>query len=178
MPVQTSFVDLTGPAGSDTTTASERLSAVRLQALIHELILLNRYLPVIVEGARDTAALRTLGLQGTIVQLHGGERLASFAERMSHRWPAVITLLDWDRRGKQLHKQLTHHLESAWEPYHYVRQELIALCAPAITTVEELPRHVANQGIPLDTSIDPAGQRRIARDNRRRNRHGRKHTRA
>jgi 5S rRNA maturation endonuclease (ribonuclease M5) len=141
MPVQPSLFE----PPSDQAPSTATVSAARLCALVEELIHLNAELPVIVEGARDINALRRLGLGGTILQLHNGQTVAAFGERMSRAFPAVILLLDWDRRGRQLHRQLTRHLDCDWEAYNYVRQELMMLCTRAISTVEELPAWLALQ---------------------------------
>jgi 5S rRNA maturation endonuclease (ribonuclease M5) len=142
MPVQPSLFDPPSGHAPSTTT----LNAARLCSLVQELILLNEQLPVIVEGARDVQALRRLGLNGTIVQLHCGQTVAAVGERTSRAFPAVIVLLDWDRRGRQLHKQLTRHLDCDWEAHNYIRHELMALCKSSISTVEELPAFLAAQG--------------------------------
>jgi 5S rRNA maturation endonuclease (ribonuclease M5) len=145
MPVQPSLFEAApNPAGaSSTPTLDTRLAAARLQGLLRELSLLNKECPVIVEGRRDVAALRRLGLKGTILTLHCGQTVAAFAEQITRRFPAVILLLDWDRRGRQLHTQLTRQLETDWEEYHFIQQELIALCKSAISSVEELPALLA-----------------------------------
>lgn len=128
------------PAAS---TAEARLAAARLLGLFRELTLLNNEIPVIVEGRRDVAALRRLGLQGTILTLHSGQTVAAFGEQVARRFPSVILLLDWDRRGRQLHAQLTRHLEAEWEEHGYIRQELIALSGSAISSIEDLPALLA-----------------------------------
>jgi len=145
MPQQPSlFEPLPAPATPPSApTPDPQLTAARLQGLIRELGLLNEEIPVIVEGRRDVEALRRLGLSGTILTLHCGQTVAAFGERLARRFPAVILLLDWDRRGRQLHTQLTRHLEADWEEHNYIRQELIALCKSSITAIEELPALLA-----------------------------------
>jgi 5S rRNA maturation endonuclease (ribonuclease M5) len=142
MPVQPSLFDPVSAAPAASTTEA-RLAAARLQGLVHELTLLNNEIPVIVEGRRDVTALRRLGLQGTILTLHCGLTVAAFAEQIARRFPSVILLLDWDRRGRQLHAQLTRHLEAEWEEYTYIRQELIALSKSAISSIEDVPALLA-----------------------------------
>jgi 5S rRNA maturation endonuclease (ribonuclease M5) len=141
MPVQSS---LFGPPPDESSTAA-LLSTARLHGLIDELVLLNEQFPVVVEGARDVAALRTLGLRGRIIQLHCGRPIAEVGETISREWSAVIILLDWDRRGRQLEAQLTRHLDCDWEAHRYVRQELMALCKASISTIEEVPGFLAAQ---------------------------------
>jgi 5S rRNA maturation endonuclease (ribonuclease M5) len=152
MPVQSSlFESAPDPSGPLSTTPPDaRLIAARLQGLLRELSLLNEEFPVIVEGRHDIDALRRLGLKGAIVTLHCGRTVAAFAEQLSRRFPAVILLLDWDRRGRQLHTQLTRHLETDWEEYHYIRQELITLCKFTISSVEELPALLAAPAHPAE----------------------------
>jgi 5S rRNA maturation endonuclease (ribonuclease M5) len=148
VPFQLSFLATDAAAPHHATALT--LHTARLAALVRELALLNREIPVIVEGVRDLRALRRLGLAGQIIRLHSGESVAAFGERMSCAHPAVILLLDWDRRGRQLHRRLAAHLESSWEPYHFIRQELMALCAAEISSVEELPTYLAARGTPVD----------------------------
>jgi len=170
MPVQSSLFEAApDPAGSSSTPPpastpppDARLVAARLQGLIQELRLLNEEVPVIVEGRRDVAALRRLGLKGVILTLHCGQTVAAFAEEITRRFPVVIPLLDWDRRGRQLHTQLTRHLETDWEEYHYIRQELITLCKSTISSVEELPAlldtHAHQAGSTPPHNTTPAGR--------------------
>jgi 5S rRNA maturation endonuclease (ribonuclease M5) len=146
MPAQPS---LFGPAPDSASaapavsTAEARLAAARLKGLLRELTLLNEEIPVIVEGRRDVAALRRLGLQGTILTLHCGQTVAAFGEQIARRFPSVILLLDWDRRGRQLHAQLTRHLDAEWEEHTYIRQELIALSKSAVSSIEDVPALLA-----------------------------------
>ncbi|MBI3621493.1 MAG: hypothetical protein HY208_04820 [Nitrospirae bacterium] len=152
MPVQSSlFETAPDPAGASSTPPTDaRLVAARLHGLLHELRLLNEEFPVIVEGRHDVDALRRLGLKGAILTLHCGRTVAAFAEQLTRRFPAVILLLDWDRRGRQLHTQLTRQLETDWEEYHYIRQELITLCKSTISAVEELPALLAASARPTE----------------------------
>jgi len=137
-------------------TPDPQLTAARLHGLIRELSLLNEEMPVIVEGQRDVDALRRMGLNGTILTLHCGQTVAAFGERLARRFPAVILLLDWDRRGRQLHAQLTRHLDADWEEHNYIRQELITLCKSSITSIEELPALLAARTPPR--SVLPFGR--------------------
>jgi 5S rRNA maturation endonuclease (ribonuclease M5) len=151
MPVQPSLFDPNSdlPDAARTPTTDARLASARVHGLLHELQLLNDEIPVIVEGRRDVAALRRLGLRGTIATVHCGQTVAAFGERINRRFASVILLLDWDQRGRQLHAQLTRHLEADWEEYNYIRQELIGLCKSAISCVEELPAWLTAQDAPV-----------------------------
>lgn len=61
---------------------------------------------VVVEGARDLAALEWLGIGGQHVQIHQGRPLQALVEDLAMAPPPVILLLDWDRTGGTLVKRL------------------------------------------------------------------------
>jgi len=161
MPVQPSLFDPVPDSrgAAPDPTHDGRLSAARLRGLLRELRLLNDEIPVIVEGRRDVAALRRLGLRGTIATVHCGRTVAAFGERIARRYSSVILLLDWDRRGRHLHAQLTRQLEADWEEYNYIRQDLIGLCKSTISCVEELPAWLAAQDASVPSPFTPGSSR-------------------
>jgi len=71
--------------------------------------------PIIVEGKKDIAALKALAVEGKIITAKTGGKslleLASEIERTGAK--EVILLLDFDRRGKELTKNLKQHVEKA-----------------------------------------------------------------
>lgn len=72
---------------------------------------------ILVEGNKDVAALRNVGVEGDIfcVQSGGGPvRAAEYAWRSGK--PAII-LTDWDRRGGNLARLLRENLSSLGVPY-------------------------------------------------------------
>jgi 5S rRNA maturation endonuclease (ribonuclease M5) len=119
---------------------SERIR--QLEFLITRLIETNREVPVIVEGEQDVRCLRALGLTGTILKVHNGRTLYEFCLDLSSRYRQVILLMDWDRKGQQIHEQLIRDLEADWMPYDSLRQGLKFLCHPDIQEVEQLGRHL------------------------------------
>ena len=157
MPVQPSLFDPSSDSATPPAAPSQdaRLAAARLHGLLRELRLLNDEIPVIVEGRRDVAALRRLGLRGTIATVHCGQSVAAFGEQIARRYSSVVLLLDWDRRGRHLHAQLTRQLEADWEEYDYIRQDLIGLCKSAISCVEELPAWLAAQDASVPSPLTP-----------------------
>jgi len=64
---------------------------------------------IVVEGVRDVAALRRLGLQGPLYTL-AGNSVVSLADRLSCH-DRVLVLFDFDLRGERLAAQLTEHLQ-------------------------------------------------------------------
>jgi 5S rRNA maturation endonuclease (ribonuclease M5) len=67
---------------------------------------------VVVEGERDRASLRKLGLPGTIVKLHHGRALSETAHELVGRSRRVIVLTDWDTEGGHLAQRLREFLEA------------------------------------------------------------------
>ncbi len=87
----------------------EKIAAI-LEALKEEV---EKGAPVVVEGKKDIAALRTLGVEGKIITVKTGGK--SFLDAVSKieqlRDKNVILLLDFDRRGKEGTKRLKRDLE-------------------------------------------------------------------
>ena len=119
---------------------SERIR--QLELLMTRLIETNHEVPVIVEGEQDVRCLRGLGFTGTILKVHTGKTLYEFCHDLSAKYPQVILLMDWDRKGQQIHEQLVRDLEAIWMPYDPFRQGLKLLCYPDIQEVEQLDRHL------------------------------------
>jgi 5S rRNA maturation endonuclease (ribonuclease M5) len=67
---------------------------------------------VVVEGERDRASLRKLGLPGTILKLHHGRALSGTAHDLVGRTRHVIVLTDWDTEGGHLAQRLRGFLEA------------------------------------------------------------------
>jgi 5S rRNA maturation endonuclease (ribonuclease M5) len=67
---------------------------------------------VVVEGERDRASLRKLGLTGEIVKLHHGRALSATAHDLAGRNRRVIVLTDWDAEGGHLAQRLREFLEA------------------------------------------------------------------
>lgn len=94
---------------------------------------------LLVEGDKDVAALKAVGVDGEFfrVQCGGGPVKAS-----EHAWrrgmPAVI-LTDWDRRGDLVAEGLRSNLRSLGVAFDdSLRSELAFLCRPFCKDVESL----------------------------------------
>ena len=102
--------------------------------------------PVIVEGKRDAIALRNLEYGGKLIELNDGKSVLSTVENLVReygRGSNFVILMDWDRTGEKLAKQLKDYGESCdLSPNLRVRRELFALCSKDISSVEELPTFV------------------------------------
>ena len=96
--------------------------------------------PVLVEGERDVAALRKLGLEGEILKLNLGEGLVARADELSHRYKKIILLTDWDYKGVELHDRLKRLLQDAQvKTDDFFWSRLRKLVGGGSRTVEDLP---------------------------------------
>jgi 5S rRNA maturation endonuclease (ribonuclease M5) len=114
--------------------------AERLREIIEHLHDINERIPVIVEGKKDASALRSLGLTGDVITLHNGKNLYDFCDDIARRFHRVILLLDWDKKGEDLNRILTHHLEGHWEEFSSFRELLRMLCQKEIKDIEGIPK--------------------------------------
>jgi len=108
-----------------------------LEKLLSELKEKNKSVPIIVEGDKDTAALRKLDINGVIISANTGRSLADFCDRIAERYKKIIILTDWDWRGGRLCHSIRKNLEGRVNCDIKYR-ELFARHA-MIRTVEGLP---------------------------------------
>jgi len=98
----------------------------------------NLKVPVIVEGAKDSEALRELGFKGKIIIFNSGLTVVAFCEELSYRESRLIILVDFDRTGSILRKRLSSLLSASIQEVDTDLWEYIRGHFP-IRTVEELP---------------------------------------
>ena len=96
----------------------------------------------IVEGKRDTAALRLLGLEGNIVEK--GTLSINELTDLVFQTQNIIILTDFDQKGKALRKIIIkeiRHRKNHGKIDNYARQLLFKLCrAYRIAEIEDLDR--------------------------------------
>jgi 5S rRNA maturation endonuclease (ribonuclease M5) len=122
------------PSGGDIERAE------RLREIIEYLGDINERTPVIVEGKKDASALRSLGLIGDIITLHNGKNLYDFCDDIARRFHRVVLLLDWDKKGEDLNRILSHHLKGQWEEFSSFRELFKILCQKEIKDIEGIPK--------------------------------------
>jgi 5S rRNA maturation endonuclease (ribonuclease M5) len=101
--------------------------------------------PVVVEGKKDVAALRALGVTGTILTLKTGGKsfLDAVSEIEKMGMPEVILFLDFDRRGREGTKRLKQSLERAKiKPNIKLWRALSALVGRDIQCIESLTAYL------------------------------------
>ena len=103
--------------------------------------------PILVEGPRDVAALRALGLDGPFEVVNRGwdvaRRIAHLLENHGTRGvdggPALHLLMDWDRTGGRLQTTFRRRLEAFdVKVDEDVRRVLMRCLKPETRTVEGL----------------------------------------
>ncbi len=96
--------------------------------------------PIIVEGRRDEAALRKLGVTGRILPLKAhGESRHDFLERLDGSKDAIV-LTDFDREGKKLETWLYKELlQRGVKSNLKLWSRIKILTRTEVRSVEELP---------------------------------------
>jgi len=97
----------------------------------------EKYSVIIVEGKRDSAALRKLGLSGKIIEFHSFSGLVKFADYIA-KYKNVILLLDGDRKGRYLTKRIISLLEHRTKIDLSFKKRLISITKGKIRFIEQL----------------------------------------
>ena len=113
---------------------AERLE--RLDRAIEELAVASAFAPIVVEGQRDEAALRALGIEGEIFVYNRGGTMADVAELLRPR-TLIVVLFDWDRKGGALTQRLKELLGGTTKLNLDLRRELATVSL--VRCVEDLP---------------------------------------
>ena len=94
---------------------------------------------ILVEGERDRASLRRLGIDGDIETLHSGRTLADRIRELGDRHRRVIVLTDWDRQGGRLARRLGEYAPGGRPTIDLGRRrELASLLRNEVVHVEGL----------------------------------------
>lgn len=101
----------------------------------------NETTPIIVEGEKDIAALRTLEVTGEIIPFNKGKSVSDFCDAIIQKHRKIILLTDWDRRGGRLCLQLKKNLENRIEIDVSYRGVFAKRCP--CRTVEGMPSWLA-----------------------------------
>ena len=116
---------------------------------------------VVVEGERDRASLRALGLPGRVTIVHQGRSLSQLAHELARPADRVIVLTDWDVEGGHLAHRLNDLLKSgpATLDLDY-RRKFARILHGEVAHVEGLAgwarRMAESAGAPLEHFLRPA----------------------
>lgn len=123
---------------------AERFDA--LLEVLDELRDANDTTPIVVEGQRDVASLRLLGMGGDLIALHSGVPLFQVAEAIAQESKGVILLTDWDRKGDILFEQLSAALAANGVKVDgRLRDEIKHHIRPTLQDVESLASYVGRR---------------------------------
>jgi len=92
---------------------------------------------VIVEGKRDSAALKKLGFVGNITEFHKYGGITKFADSVSE-YQNVILLLDGDRKGRYLTGRIIEQIQHRTRIDLSFKKNLISITKGKIRFIEQL----------------------------------------
>ncbi len=92
---------------------------------------------VVVEGKRDSAALRKIGFSGKVVEFHKFGGMINFADSVA-RHENLIILFDGDRKGKYLTVKTIHLLQRRTNVDLRFKKKLTSITKGKIRFIEQL----------------------------------------
>ena len=92
---------------------------------------------IIVEGKRDSAALKKIGVSRKVLEFHRFQGLRRFTDLVSD-YKTIILLLDRDRKGKYLTAKIIEQLERRTKIDHSFKKRLVSITKGKIRFIEEL----------------------------------------
>ena len=92
---------------------------------------------VIVEGKRDSNALRKLGFSGKILEFHSFKGIVKFSDSVA-KYKSIILLLDGDRKGRYLTKRIIEQLEHRTKIDLTFKKKLVSITKGKIRFIEQL----------------------------------------
>ena len=95
---------------------------------------------VVVEGKRDSTALKKLGFSGNLCEFHSFKGLGKFADSMDS-YKRLILLLDLDRKGKYLTSRIISQLEHRIRIDLSFKRKLTMITKGKIRHIEDLSRY-------------------------------------
>ncbi len=95
---------------------------------------------VVVEGRRDSEALKKLGFTEQVLVFHSFGGITKFADSVAHHKNLII-LFDSDRKGKYLTRRLIDQLEHRMRIDLSHKKRLIEITKGRIRAIEELIRY-------------------------------------
>ncbi len=98
---------------------------------------------IVVEGRRDVASLRSLGINGEI-RLASQQPLLEFTEQLSKSGKEIIVLTDWDKRGGMMARKIIDDLLFyGIVPNTDIRSRIGILVRKSIKDIESLNSYVS-----------------------------------
>jgi 5S rRNA maturation endonuclease (ribonuclease M5) len=95
---------------------------------------------VVVEGKRDSVALKSLGYTREILEFHNFGGITKFADSVSEH-KHLIVLFDFDRKGKYLTRRVIEQLQRRTRIDLSYKKKLAQITSGRIRTIEELKQY-------------------------------------
>jgi 5S rRNA maturation endonuclease (ribonuclease M5) len=95
---------------------------------------------IVVEGKRDSAALKSLGYQQKILEFHRFGGITKFADSVSSH-KNLILLFDSDRKGKYMTRRVIEQLERRTRIDLSYKKRLMQITRGKISAIEELSQY-------------------------------------
>lgn len=92
---------------------------------------------VIVEGKRDSSALKKIGFAGKVLEFHKFGGLNKFADSVA-RYHNVIILLDGDRKGRYLTAKIIEKLQHRTRIDLSFKKKLVSITKGKIRFIEQI----------------------------------------
>jgi 5S rRNA maturation endonuclease (ribonuclease M5) len=92
---------------------------------------------VVVEGKRDTAALKKLGFSGQVIEFHRFGGIVNFADSVA-KYEKLIILFDRDRKGRYLTEKTIQLLQRRTKIDLSFKRKLTVITRGKIRFVEQL----------------------------------------
>ena len=117
-----------------------------MQVLDSEVIELEKFISqlnsfeksvIIVEGKKDTEALRKIGCLGKIIEFHKFNDINDFADKVV-KYQELILLFDWDRKGAYLTRKTIKLLERRTRINLILKGKLHKITRGKIKFIEQL----------------------------------------
>jgi 5S rRNA maturation endonuclease (ribonuclease M5) len=115
-----------------------KVSEQEIQDLKNFVVSLNSKVDsaVIVEGKRDSEALKSIGVSGKILEFHRFRGLSKFVDSVSDS--NLIILLDGDRKGRYLTSKIVQQLERRTRIDLSFKRKLVLITKGKIRFIEDL----------------------------------------
>ncbi len=116
-----------------------RVSEQEIQELKNFIFLLNSKVDsaIIVEGKKDSVALKKIGFSGNVLEFHRFGGLRKFVDLVSE-YNSLIILLDGDRKGKYLTAKIVKQLERRTRIDLSFKKKLVTITKGKIRFIEQL----------------------------------------
>ena len=114
-----------------------------MEEIFEDLRSSNETIPIIVEGQKDEATLRKIGLTGKIIRLNTGLSILDLCENIAREFSEIILLPDWDTKGQQLYDKLvTNFKPTKMNVIDTFWRDFKRFCSKEIQEVEQLVKYL------------------------------------